>query len=64
VHAAIDIGVLGRLVAYQAVDYRLRHLAGRRIVEIDQWFTLNLELEDRKISANAINVERRSELRL
>jgi hypothetical protein len=61
VHAAIDIGVLARLVVHQAVDYRLRHLTGCGIVEINQRFPLDLEIEDRKISANAFDVERRTE---
>src|SRR6185437_6285554 len=54
--------MLSRLITHQTVDHRLRHLAGCRIVKIDQWFTLDLELEDRKIGTNAFNVKRRTEL--
>ena len=63
VHTAIDVGMLRGLVAHQTVDHRLRHLAGCRVVEIDQRLAADLELEDRKIGADALNVECRGELR-
>jgi hypothetical protein len=51
-HAAIDIRMLRSLVTYQPVDYRLRHLAGCGVVEIDERLAVHLEFEDGKISAN------------
>src|SRR5687768_1486536 len=62
-HAAIYIGMLTRLVMNKTVDYGLRHLTGCRVVEVNQWFALDLELEDRKLGANTLNIECRSELR-
>ena len=47
---------------HQAIDYLLRHLAGRRVVEIDQRLSFDLELEYRKVSTNTINVERWTEV--
>ena len=61
-HAAIDIGVLARLIAHQPVDHWLRHLARRRVIEIDQRLAVDLELENRKIGADAFNVEHRSRI--
>ena len=59
VDAAIDIGVLRRLVADEAVDHLARHLARRRIVEIDERLAVDLELEDREVGADALDVVRR-----
>ena len=47
-----------RLVAHEPVDHRLRHLARRRVVEKDQRLAVDLELEDREIGADALDVER------
>src|SRR3954465_15654017 len=60
----VDVGMLSCLIMHQAIDHLLRHLAGCRIVEIDQRFSLNLEFKYRKIGANAFDVERRTQLRL
>lgn len=62
-HAAIDVGMLSLLIMHQAVDDLLRHLAGRRVVEVDQRLPFDLELEYRKVSANLFNIECRTELR-
>ena len=56
-HPAMNVGVLRRLVAHQAVDHRLRHLAGRRVVEIDQRLAADFELQDRKIGADALHIQ-------
>ena len=55
-HCAVYVRVLGRLVAHQAVDHLLRHLAGGRIVQIDQRLAARPEFEDRKIGADALDV--------
>src|SRR6476646_1584487 len=61
VHATVDVGMLSSLIMHQAIDHLLRHLAGCRIVEIDQRISLDLKFEYRKIRANAFDVERRTE---
>jgi hypothetical protein len=61
-HSTIDIGMLRGLITHQTVDDWLRHLAGCRIIEKDQGFTVDLELENRKISANFLNIKHQVEL--
>src|SRR5687768_9396390 len=62
-HAAIYIGMLARLVTNEAVDYGLWHLTRCCVVKVNQWLAVDLELEDRKLGANTLNIECRSELR-
>ncbi len=56
-HAAVDVGVLRRLVAHHAVDHRLRHLARGRVVEIHQRLAADLEPEDREVGPDALDGE-------
>ena len=57
VHAAMDVGVLRRLVAHQAVDHLLRHLTAGGVVQVHQRFAVDLEFQDRKFGADALYVE-------
>ena len=57
-NAAVDVGVLRRLVAHETVDDRLRHLARGRVVEIHQRLAADFEPEDRKVGADALDGER------
>src|ERR1700674_4401365 len=56
-HAAVDIGVLRRPVAHEAIDHLLRHLARSCIVEIHQRLAADFELEDREVGPDALDVE-------
>ena len=63
-HSAIDIRMLACLVTHQAIDHWLRHLAGGCIIEVDQWFSFDLKLQNWKIGTHTCDVERRINLRL
>ena len=56
-HRAVNVGVLGGLVAHQTVDHLLRHLAGCGVVQIHQRLVVDLQLEDGKVSANAFDIK-------
>ena len=49
VHRAVDVGVLFLLVAHDAVDDLLRHLAARGVIQVDQRLAGNLQLEYREV---------------
>ncbi len=53
----MNVGVVVAVVVLQGVEYRLRLLRGGRVVEIDEWLTVNLLAEDRKILADVHHVE-------
>ena len=55
VHVRVDVGVVAR----QRVEHNLRLLRRRRVVEIDEWMTVHLPAQDREISPDALNIERR-----
>jgi hypothetical protein len=49
--SAVHVGVVAFVVANQRVDHGARFLAGRRVVEIDQRFPVDLLIEDREVGA-------------
>src|SRR5262245_36947935 len=56
-HGAVDVGVLRGLIANPAVDYRLRHLARRRVVQKDERLAVDPRSQDRKVGAETLHVE-------
>ena len=60
VHAAVHVRVFRRVVEIEAVDDRLRHLAARCAVEIDQGVAACALLQDGEILANPMDVELRA----
>ena len=56
-HATVNIGVLLGVITVQRVDDRMGFLAGGAVIEIDQRLAVNLTGEQRKILADALNVE-------
>jgi hypothetical protein len=58
VDAAMHVGVLARVVAYQPIDDRLRLVRGRRVVEIDERTIARRTGEDREIAPHGRDVER------
>src|SRR5258706_677968 len=57
VHTAGNIGILRAVVTAHRIDYRLRLLTCRPVVQIDQRFAMYLLLENRKIGANSRHIE-------
>jgi hypothetical protein len=51
INAAVDVGVLGLVVAGNRVDHLPRLLRGRAVVEVDQRSAVALD-EDREVGAN------------
>src|SRR6266480_5968608 len=56
-YAAMDVGVLRPVIAVERVDDRSRFLTGCAVVEIHQRLAVNLLLENRKILAQAHDIE-------
>ncbi len=56
-HGAMDIGVGSFVIPGDGVDHRARLLRGGGVIEIDERLAVNLLLEDRKIGADALDVE-------
>ena len=59
-NAAVNIGVLLRVVADDAVDDGLRLLGRRRVVEIDQPLATHIPLQNREVGADAVDIKPRS----
>ena len=58
VDAAMDVRVLVRLVAHEAVDDLLRHLARRGVVEEGQRLAVRMHVaQDREVGADALDVQ-------
>jgi hypothetical protein len=55
--------MLRRLVAYQPIHHLPGHLAGGGVIQVNERLALDLEPEDGKIRANALDIEHGSELR-
>ena len=58
VNAPVDVGVILRVIVQQGVDDRLRLLAGRRVIKINQRLAMHLLLEDGKVLADFPHIER------
>src|SRR5438552_16836295 len=56
-YAAMDVGVLRPVIAVERVDDRSRFLTGCAVVEIHQRLAVSLLLENRKILAQAHDIE-------
>src|SRR5262249_203137 len=56
-HAAVDVGVAGFIVAAHSLDDHGRLLRGGRVVEINQRLPANGHLQNRKVAANTLYVE-------
>jgi len=54
----VDVGVFSFVEADEALNDRLRLLRRRRVVEVNQRFTVHLLMEDREVFANLSNIER------
>ena len=54
-HGAVDIGMLLTLVAHDAIDDRLWHLAAGGIIQVDQRFAGNLQLEHGEICSDPLD---------
>src|SRR3954469_11646070 len=54
-HAAVDVGILGPIVAIKCVNHALRLLGGRRVVEVDERLAAYQLAEDRGILAGALH---------
>src|SRR5581483_3772859 len=57
VHAAVNVGVFGRVIVHDRIDDGLWLLRRGRIIEIDERLPVDLALENRKIGANTVNVK-------
>jgi len=55
--STVNVGVLVLVEIPEAVDDGLRLLRGGCVVEPDQWAAINLLVQDRKVAANASDVE-------
>src|SRR5262249_5778385 len=62
VHAAVDVRVVGAVVALERVEHGDRLLRGRRRVEIDERMPVDLPVEDRELLADGREVDRRQGL--
>ena len=61
VHAAMNVGVLLRVVADDSIDHCLRLLRRSRIVQVDELLTAtNRAMENGKVAPNALQVVRRA----
>ena len=58
VRGAVNVGIFVRVEIAQAVDHALRLLRGGGVVEPDQRLAVDALLQDRKIAANGLHVER------
>src|SRR5262245_19735197 len=56
--AAVHVGVVRLVIALHFIDDALRFLCRRGVVEVDQGPTTNLLPQDRKVLADALDVER------
>ena len=62
VHRPVDVGVLRGLVAHQAVYDGLRHLAGGRVVQVDQRLAFDLGMQDGKVGAYLFDIKDRRDV--
>ena len=59
VNAPMDVGVVLRVIVHQGVDDRLRLLAGRGVIKINQRLAVHLLLEDGKVLADFPHIKAR-----
>src|SRR5439155_23284962 len=64
VDAAMDVRVGILIIPRYGLDDRAWFLRGRGIIQVDQWLTVDLAREDRKIGPHALHVQHRMLLRL
>ena len=57
VHAAVNIRILGQVVVGDGVDHLPGFLAGRRVIQVNQWLAVDLHIQDGKILADASHIE-------
>src|SRR5438094_144244 len=57
VNAAVDVGVVGLVVAAQRLQDGARLLRGGGVVQVDQGLAVDLLLQDREVCADAVHVE-------
>src|SRR5579871_1152822 len=56
-HPAMDVGVVLVIVVDNGIDHHFRLLRGGGIVEIDQWLSMHLLVQDRKLPPDRLNVK-------
>ena len=59
----LPLGIFSALYRDGPIDHLARHLARRRVVEIDERLAIDLELEDREVGADALDVVYQRRLR-
>ncbi len=59
VDAAMNVGVVGRVVVLQGVQHGARLLGGGGVVEIDERLAAHLLAQDGEVVADALHVEHR-----
>src|SRR5262249_32965352 len=57
VDAAMDVGVVGLVVAMQHIDHCLRFLRGCGVVKVYQWLATNLLAQNREILPDSVHIE-------